>query len=530
MKTPRFIAFLYLFATLLVNKNIKAQPNIQHSIYFSQKSCSDSLFYQRNFYLAHSQGGYYGTYSDLNPNSTYAQVFVKYNSNWDTLFSVRYSGNGDNIADKILELPNGNILIAGITESYDNGNIYGFPNRATQSWLLEVDTFGNFVKAKTFGELALLTDASISSDGYILLAGNSNGDQYEFAHVLNGGSQFAWIAKYDTAFNKVWIKLYDNDGYDGWPTIKEVTAERYIVGYSSDGTDTGAVAAEAKGGLDLVVYYIDSSGNSIFKHRYGTSQNDGTKLSAVDPNTKEVYFVNSAGNSGGDITWFSGQCWIHKVDTFGNTKGSKAYGGTSSHVIQDAIWYNNRLWIFSQSEGNTNGADMAVNTGLTNTDDAWIATIDTNVSLVAKYTLQSDYQDRFSDAFISNNELYIGGNITTPGTTPYKCDTANSFKYVIKLGLAPLGINENQRQEDFFFEIYPNPAGNTLHIKIDENHINEKGVISVIDIEGRTVYRKNIKHMIGEMHLECGEWKPGNYVIQLSINKSTQSTKEILKN
>lgn len=526
MKTaPYLLKLLFLLALMhSVPTDIKAQPNIQHNIYFSEKHCSDSFYQHKHFYLEHSKGGRYSTFY-----TGYDQGIAKLDANWDTLFTVLYHGNGENYAQNIFEMPNGNIAIAGITESDDGGNMYGYSGRGPQVWLMEVDTFGHFIKAKTFGCNAWFGDASISSDGYILLAGGTNGNAYEFTHPPNGGSQAVWVAKYDTAFNQVWLKIYDNNGDDGWPAIKEVTPARYMINYMSDGTDAMTVPAEAKGKLDCIVYFVDSGANIIWKHRYGTPEHDGTKLSVVDPYTKDVYFVNNANYPGGDITWHSGNVWIQKVDTFGNNKGSKSYGGSQPHVLLDASWFENKLWIFSYSNGNIDPAEMDINTGLLNTNDAWIAVFDTTVNLVGKYTLQSDYNDYISDCFVYQNELYAAGNVSSPVNVPYKCDTSNSFKFVFKIGLAPLGIYEKQLSADDIFLLYPNPTDNTVYLTVADKYIKAKAEITVADMEGRTIYRAGIKKLPKEFPLDCSSWNAGNYIVTLQVNKTTFCSKTFTK-
>jgi hypothetical protein len=506
-----------------------AQPDIKHSIYFSQKFCPEPFYPGYNFYLQHSKGGIYGTrYGYVAPLPGYTQVFQKVNANFDTLFTINFNGNDETKAERILELPNGNILLAGRTERNDGGILFNDkPGRFI--WLIEVDTMGNFVKKRTFGSGACeLTDASITSDGYILLAGNSNANADDFAHVSNGSAYFAWVAKYDTAFNKVWIKIYDNNGEEGYPTIKEVQPNRYMIGYMSNGIDTGAVPAETRGLTDLIVYYTDSSANILWKHRYGTPALDGTKVSAVDPLTKDVYFAGSVDAfSGGDLTYASGLCWFHKVDTFGNVKGSKAYGAaTDLTFIQDIRWYNDMLWAVAYSQGE--GGDMDINTGFPGAPNAWIAVLDTNVNLVGKYTLQSYATDNFHQLFLCKNSLHVSGTAQSY-ITPYKCDTTNLTQFVFNLGLAPLGIEETLKKEVKLFEVYPNPTKNILYIKIAEDYVYKKGELRVHDIEGKTVYKKVLMHLQQLEVIDCSGCKGGNYIVSLSIEKQTQ-TKKFTKN
>jgi hypothetical protein len=346
-----------------------------------------------------------------------------------------------------------------------------------------------------------------------------------------GSAQAAWIAKYDTAFNKIWIKVMDGSGEDGWPTIKEIAAERYILGFMSNGTDTASVPLEAKGKMDLIVQYIDSGANVIWKHRYGSVENDGSKLSAVDLLTSNVYFVGyNEWSATGNVTYAGGSFWIHSIDTFGNIKGSKSYGAANNVTYTtDAIWYNEKLWVFGDSQGGA--GDMDINVGAWNTRNAWIGIIDTNVNLVAKYTLASDYNDQFADAFICNGDLMINGYVVLPQNVinPYKCDTTNSFGFTFNIGKAPLGIYETTQTIEKLFTIYPNPTASTLYLKMAVKYISEDAEIKVMDIEGRTVYRSNTKHLLSQEQIDCSSWKAGNYTVQMVIGKTKQWSEKFTK-
>lgn len=520
---PQFTLLLFVLSAFTAF----AQPDIKHSIYFKEKFCP-KLFYpppQCN-YLAHSSGSLYGTcHTYVPPLTGITQVFLKVNVSFDTIFTVNFNAVNDINADRILELPNGNILLAGQTSRNDGGILFN-DKPGTFIWLLELDTLGQVVKKKSFGSGACsLTDASISSDGYLLLAGNSNANEYDFAHPFNGSVQFAWVAKFDTAFNKVWIKTYDNNGDEGYPTIKEILPNRYMIGYHSNGIDTGAVPAETRGMIDLVVYYTDSSGNVIWKHRYGTPGNDGSRCSAVDPLTKNVYFVDQlySSPSGGDLTHFSGTCWVHMVDTLGNIKGSKAYGAaTEGTWVQDIKWHQNQLWMVAWSQGE--GGDMDSTLGIPNTTNAWIAVIDSNVNLVGKYTFQTYYSDYFHQLFVAKNSLHVSG-VVASYINPYKCDTSNITQIVLNLGLAPLGIEEFHFRAKKLFKVYPNPTRNSLYLEIEDAFVQEKAELNVKDLEGRAIYQQTIVNLKPLEQIDCGAWPKGNYVVELVIKAQRQAVK-----
>ena len=522
-----------LFAVLLINKGMQAQPNLQHSIYVKKKNCIDNLFGEPFlarfiFTLPHSNGHKYITYPEYTPDSinfySYSTVIAEINGNYDTVWTKTYNGHWDELVEHIVELPNGNILLAGYTESEDGGIVFGDkPGR--HIWMLEVDTLGNFVKAKTFGS-GELNDVSITSDGYILLAGNTNNNVYEFTHVVLGSSSAAWIAKYDTAFHKVWIKVMDGSGEDGWTTIKEIMPNRYIVGFQSNGTDTASVPLEIKGAGDLIVHYLDSAGNILWKHRYGGVANDAARLSAVDTNTKDVYFVSGFNewNATGDITYASGTCWVHKIDTLGNVKGSKAYGAPLNITLPlDAKFYDNKLWIAASSVG-TGGDIDPPPPGLMTSDKAWLAVVDTNTNLVGKYTFYvKEAACLFSQLFVNNGDIYINGCAAkTSPMNSHDCDTTTmNHVFELKLGLAPLGIKEATKTAEKLFDLYPNPTENTLYLNVNEHYVGNSANIVIYSIEGKTVFRKNYTSIDAKISIETKNWMPGQYVVLFSDYKNT---------
>jgi hypothetical protein len=526
-----------LLTTLCIYTNIHAQPNIQHSIYFQEKHCLDSFFVRPFYTLEHSKGSRFMIYVDRTPDSLnqYSESvrFAKLKSNsWDTLWTKLYNGPDEDILKFIKELPNGNLLLAGHTSSDDGGILYGYPFKSREIWLMEVDTFGTRIKTKCIGggNGSELVDLSISTDGFIYFAGNTIANDYDFAHLALGGWGAAWIAKYDTAFNKVWIKVIDGDGEEGWPSIKEVTPERFVISFLSNSTDTSSVPLEAKGMVDVIVHYIDSSGNIIWKHRYGGANDDGTSgLSVVDPISKDIYFINRSNSFvTGDITHWSGTCWILKIDTFGNIKGSKSYGAaTNTTWMNDAVWYENKLWVIANSTGGGGDMEPADQVATTN---AWIGVFDSSTNLVAKYTLRTKYSDYFTDAFFYKNELFLNGLILSDTVHAFSCDTSNkAMGFVVKPGLSPLGIIDIRPSAESIFDVYPIPTSQNLFLNISSQYHGDHAELKVYNVDGTVVYKKKIKAINQKEEIECSNWKSGNYVVQLTINKKITASKQFIK-
>lgn len=296
----------------------------------------------------------------------------------------------------IVELPNTHLLIAGYSDAYDGGNMWGYDGRGRQVFMMEVDTLGNHIKTKTFGVVCRLNDIQVTTDGYIILAGVTYGRGYEFNFPVNGDPTSVLLAKFDGNLNNIWYRMIDNNGFDEGPTFREVTPERYVVGYRTSGTDSLSVNIEAQGSADLVVYYMDSSAQNIYwMHRYGSSESDNVCFSLdVDTLTKDIYFANICSNvqaPAPQISHTSGNVWILRVDSSGISKGSKRYGGYTWNYIPIAKWYNNKLWVTTYAKG-VGGGDIELSLNA-NTEDTWLAVLDSNVNLVGKYTLQSEWNE-----------------------------------------------------------------------------------------------------------------------------------------
>lgn len=100
---------------------------------------------------------------------------------------------------------------------------------------------------------------------------------------------------------------------------------------------------------------------------------------------------------------------------------------------------------------------------------------------------------------------------------------------VFKLGIAPLGIYETEQTLEKLFTIHPNPTASTLYLKMAEKFIGKDAEIKVMDIEGRTVYRSNTKHLLSQEQIDCAGWKTGNYTVQMVIGKTKQWAEKFTK-
>ncbi|UKN01261.1 T9SS type A sorting domain-containing protein [Paracrocinitomix mangrovi] len=86
--------------------------------------------------------------------------------------------------------------------------------------------------------------------------------------------------------------------------------------------------------------------------------------------------------------------------------------------------------------------------------------------------------------------------------------------------LCMLGLQENQ----FEFEVFPNPANDLLNIKLSAQ---EQYDVELFDVSGKTVLTNN--NLSGNQILSLNELKSGSYLIQITLQNGSKSIKKFVK-
>ncbi len=542
------ILCLLLFFT---SSLLHAQPNITRSIYFKEKKCLGYENYMIRA-LQHSGGSIFGV-SVFSKTTTNADSrLYKLNAQLDTVWRVNYGGSNNDDLRFIHELPNGHLLLSGKTESKDGDVPYGHTYSAGEIWLLEVDTMGIIIKGRTFGGSngSDLANTMISSDGMIYMCGSTIANDYDFTHVNFGTfDSDAWIAKLDTAFNLIWVKVYTGNSDEGAADIQEVSSNRLIVSITTEATNIEMAGSQAKGQTDLLAIFIDTSSNEIWKKRYGGKGRDGGNYICIDTLSKYIYMVATSGSGDGDITYhtntwsnlpfdtinYNTDVWILKIDTLGTILGSKVYGsiaGPNDDTIPfDAQLYEGNIWVASWVQGGDGDCDSNNDGSLMN---SWIAIIDTgNVNLIGKYTIAGNYADYLMDFFYIDNVLTALGISTKDvvafqGLNTFSCDTTMDFGFILKLGDAPLGINDITKSNHAeIFSLYPNPSDSKVNIQLNELYKTEKYTLSIYTLDGKKIFRK--KGNAETESIDCSTWAKGTYYVTMELKNGLKQTKQFEK-
>ena len=143
-------------------------------------------------------------------------LLIKTDPNGDTLWTRAYGGIDDDAGYVVHEVAGGGFIVAGTTETFSSG--------FSDIYLLKTDANGNLLWTKSFGGSA--SDAAyaleINSDGNYVIAGSTMS--------FGAGNFDALLMETDTAGNIIWAKTFGSIGTDEAYTVLQTPDKGYLVG------------------------------------------------------------------------------------------------------------------------------------------------------------------------------------------------------------------------------------------------------------------------------------------------------------
>ncbi len=228
-----------------------------------------------------------------------AWVF-KLDSNGNLVWDKTFGGSGSDEPYSIQQTTDGGFIVTGTTSSKGAGY--------EDAWVFKLDSAGNLVWDKTFGEY--LDDGAESiqqtTDGGYIVTGwtNSKGT----------GQHDAWVFKLDSAGNLVWDKTFGGSLDDWAHSIQQTTDGGYVV--------AGQTIPKGTGEYDAWILKLNSNGNLEWDKTVGGS-NQPDRANSIQQTINGGYIAagqtNSKGTGGSDA-------WVLKLDENGNLVWDKTFG------------------------------------------------------------------------------------------------------------------------------------------------------------------------------------------------------------
>ena len=303
--------------------------------------------------------------SNLAASGNSNDIFIlKLNPSGEHLWSKKYGNSGSDGAWSIATDSNGNVYTTGGFTGEVNFNSGGTSAILTSSsngqdtFILKLDSLGNYLWAKSFSGAGSDTGISISLDrsGNIYTAGIfSNTVDFNpgtgISNFLSNGDADIFIAKLDSAGNPSSWNNSSNVAVSVWggTSSEEVRSMAldsngniYTTGYFNGTVDfdpsDGVASLTSAGVGDIFILKSDPNGNYLWVKRVGGLYGESAASIAVDRNGNVITTGNFSANSGpvdfdpglgvANLT-SSGDddIFVLKVDSSGNYLWAKNMGG-----------------------------------------------------------------------------------------------------------------------------------------------------------------------------------------------------------
>jgi hypothetical protein len=352
-----------------------------------------------------ASGGFQSTISE-----GYDAFLVKFNSSgsriWGTYFG---GGNGSTLSSGIENCsslaidPSDNVYMTGYTQSTFGIASGGFQNTYigdttistnSNTYLVKFSSSGSRIWSTYYGGNGLNSGYDVTTDlnGNVYLCGitpNTNGiASGGFQSTYGGGFRDGFLAKFNSAGNRIWSTYYGGSGQDWAESIvTDNNGNVYLAGTteSPNGIATGGFQNTYGGGSnDGFVAKFNSTGNRIWSTYYGGSASDGIESITLD-NAGYLYCVGRTASTnnislGGFQNFYGGgalDVLLVKLNNSGDRIGASYFGGSASE---------NGNSIASNTSGNiyfggrTQSISGIANSGFQNTNgggyDAFITKLD----------------------------------------------------------------------------------------------------------------------------------------------------------
>jgi hypothetical protein len=199
------------------------------------------------------------TYLSGNVNS--AAWVVKTTSDGKVTWNKTYGQSGDNAARAIVTAENNSCVIAGYTNSSENG-VYDV-------WLFKIDADGTLLWSRTYGstESEKASALTKAENGYLIVGDKHSPETDDDALII----------KIDMSGNVLWQNTYGGKDFDMPSDVISLSSGGYAI--------TGFTFSWGKGDRDFWLFKIDESGNVLWSCTQGREKYE------------EAYYVHEVAES-----------------------------------------------------------------------------------------------------------------------------------------------------------------------------------------------------------------------------------------
>jgi hypothetical protein len=250
LRSIAFISIVLLITVLIPVRSLEVGPKIEWSRTIGGPYGDGSWSLQET-----KDGGYILVGNTANRGERSDLWLIKTDREGNPIWNKTFGGSGEDIGYFVHETKDDGYIITGSTESYGIGE--------ERLWLLKTDgngsknwtrVFGGFVSSSGEGGWSL---DETKDGGYIVIG---------YTQSQGLGRKDLWLLKTDDQGNEAWDKTYGGTEDDVGMSVVQTRDDGYIV--------AGRTASFGKGGDDIWLLKVDSSGSEVWNTTFGGMKDD----------------------------------------------------------------------------------------------------------------------------------------------------------------------------------------------------------------------------------------------------------------
>lgn len=242
-------------------------------------------------------------------NAPYRDIYViRLTPDGDMIWENTYGGDGDELVSDVIELSDGNFMIAGSTQS---------PGAAlVDIYLVKINGDGTQLFGRMIGGSNLEIGRKLSrttTNKIMLLAGTQS---------YGAGDRDFYLLQLNSNGDTIFTKTYGGAGYEETQSMKRLANGNYLLhGHS----------ASNQPAHNMYSLVVNESGDVIWEKEFGGLEHDGGQAALQDSRTNLVLVgeTNSFGSGR--------QIYFVKTDTYGNLIEEKTFGGSGDEQCYDVV-------------------------------------------------------------------------------------------------------------------------------------------------------------------------------------------------
>lgn len=435
---------------------------------------------------------------------------TKLNAVGELQWQKAFGGNSTELAYSIQQTSDGGYFFAGKTFS-NNGDVSG-SHGDLDYWAVKLDSLGSILWQRTLGGSGKdeCNSAMQTTDGGFILAGNSASTDGDVTNPI--GYHDYWIVKLNIEGEIEWQKSFGgSNGSDKAYSIRQTHDGGFIIA-GETGSTNGDVSGN-HGGSDYWIIKLGPTGNLEWQKALGGEGIDAARgVCQTDDDGFLVIGETGSGNTG-QVSGVHGDfdVWLVKLSPSGEFEWQKAFGGSDSDYGRVIKQIENGNILFAGHSISSNGDVINNNGGL----DVWVVILDEFGQILKQNTFGgSDQEYCFSIENTDENGFILAGSSSSNDGDPLGNDGGQDF-WIVKLSPESSPTTTPPAQT---LQLYPNPAQNTLSIKLSTTLTSNAALtLKITDLLGREVLQKSgLEGSLGSVDLDVSSLPGGMYLLQMS--------------